>query len=659
MQALAARGSLVFCLLITCVSSSLAQAPRHPLDALSAQEFWTVYEVMHASGRVDSLTRFFGVNLREPPKAEVLRWRAGQPFRREALAVVRNDGHTYEAVVDLRGSRLLSWQHIEGVQPFISDEEYEMVDELTKEHPEFRAALQRRGITDLNTVHCGPTSPGYFGTAEEQGRRLAFSHCEQQHRAWSGMGRTIEGVSVLIDLDEGEVLRVTDNGAVLLPPGSADHDAAAVGTFREVPSPILVQQPQGPGYQLDGTEVSWQNWRFHFRVDPRVGTIVSNVRYLDGDRERPIMYQGSLSEVFVPYMDPASPYYSWTFLDLGEYVADGFAKPMERGTDCPAHATYFNTVFADYHGVPQRRPRVACLFEREDGELAWRHSGIHTSGPFNLESRPRRDLVLRMVPTVGNYDYILDWIFQQDGTIRVVAGASGHIVVKTVKSRTAAEDRTGQDGAYGRFVGENIVAPNHDHFLVYRLDLDVDGPNNALVVDELKRQRLPDDHPRRSVWTVESRTARTEREGMLHMSMEHPTQWRVVNPGVRGKLGYPTGYQIVPGHMAKSLLSEDDYPQRRAGFTNHHLWTTPYRAEELYAAGDYPTQSKGGDGLPSWTSANRSIDNTDIVVWYTMGFHHVPRMEEWPVMPTVTHEFQIRPFDFFNRNPALDLPPQR
>ena len=88
------------------------------------------------------------------------------------------------------------------------------------------------------------------------------------------------------------------------------------------------------------------------------------------------------------------------------------------------------------------------------------------------------------------------------------------------------------------------------------------------------------------------------------------------------------------------------------------MWVTPYKPDELYAAGDYPTQSHGGDGLPAWTAANRPIENTDIVAWYTFGMHHVVRAEDWPVMPTVWHEFELRPFDFFERNPALDLPPR-
>ena len=74
------------------------------------------------------------------------------------------------------------------------------------------------------------------------------------------------------------------------------------------------------------------------------------------------------------------------------------------------------------------------------------------------------------------------------------------------------------------------------------------------------------------------------------------------------------------------------------------------------AAGVYPNQSKGGAGLPAWTKHNRSIRNTDLVLWYTLGFHHTPVAEDWPVLPTMWHQFYLRPRGFFSRSPVIDLP---
>ncbi|HEY4579604.1 MAG TPA: primary-amine oxidase [Candidatus Acidoferrales bacterium] len=629
--------------------------PKHPLDGLTATEYWAVFEAMKASGRVNEKSRYAMVNLCEPPKEEVLRWKPGQDFRREALVIVKQEVKTFEAVVDVKAAKVIAWKEIEGVQPNMLFEEGKKAGEAVKELPEWRAAMQRRGITDFESVECFGVTPGWFGTPEEQGRRILRVMCIDRRGTWNEHARPIEGLIVVWDANAEKALRVIDTGPVPVPRAPADFDPESIGPLREIPSPIRVEQPLGPSFQVSGREVSWQKWNFQFRLDPRVGLIVSTVRYADGEKLRSVLYQGSLSEIFVPYMDPAEGWYHWTYFDAGEFSFDGFATSLETGADCPDNAVYFDSVYADARGIPKRVPRAVCLFERYAGDFAWRH---HVERGY-VESRRRRDLVLRTMGTFGNYDYIFDWIFLQDGTIKVIASATGIDAVKAVVARTLAEDRDGSAARYGRFIAENTVAVNHDHFFSFRLDLDVDGTANSFVKEQLRQQRLPDNHPRKSIWVTEPETLRTEQDARLHMSMEKPALWRVVNPSVKNPVGNPVGYEVKPGHNAMTLLSPDDFPQRRAGFTEYQLWVTPYRAEERHAAGDYVTQSKGGDGLPAWTRANRSIENTDLVVWYTVGFHHVPRSEDWPVMPTAWHEFELRPSNFFARNPALDIPRQK
>lgn len=632
-------------------SANGAPASRHPMDTLDVQEYWAVFEVMKASGKLDGNSRYAGVNLHEPPKAEVLQWKPGDPLRREALAVIKQGRSTFEALVDVANRKLISWKEMKGVQPVLISDETDGIEEKVKADPRVQEAVRRRGITDLETVGCDGSPPGYFGTPEEQGRRLQRVVCSEGRGFSNHSGHSIEGLVIVWDSEEQKIIRVIDTGIIPVPRGNSDYEPGAIPP-REVPGPITVQQPVR-GFHVEGNQVTWQNWNFHFRIDPKVGVVVTNVAYDDNGKRRSILYEGSLSEIFVPYQDPAEGWYHWTFFDLGEgntWVS--VASRLEPGADCPEHAMYFDSVVANSRGIPERWPRTACLFERESGEFAWRHA----AGGRVVDSRPRRDLVLRMITTFGNYDYAFDWTFRQDGNIRIGVGATGSIDVKAVRSKTAAEDTDGKDRRYGHFVAENTVGVNHDHFFCFRLDLDVDGPQNSFVKEELKSQRVTGDVPRKSVWVTETKVAKTEEEAQLTMMMEHPAVWRVVNPNVKDSLGSPVGYEIAPGHNAISLMSDDDYPQRRAGFIQHNLWVTPYREDERYAAGDYPTQSRGGDGLPAWTKANRPIENTDIVVWYTLGFHHVTRPEDWPVMPAAWHEFELRPFDFFARNPAVDLP---
>jgi len=640
---------------------------RHPLDALSTAEYWTIYDVLHASGHVDSATYVASVLLREPPKDAVLAWKPGMPIPREATVVLTRHGTTAEAIVDIAARTVASYRVVPGVQAPFVQAEFAEIGELVKNDPRVRAALARRGITDLTTVACETDPAGYVGLPEQDGRRTAWSICANLHGVYRPNGRPIEGVYAFVDVGARTVLRVDDSGPVPVPADPVDFDEQPTEP-RTGTTPITVSQPLGPGFQITDGEISWQRWHFRFRVDPRVGPVLNLVRFDDGGRQRSIMYEGSLSEIFVPYMDPDEVWASHVYIDAGEYLVGGLMKPLREGVDCPPTAVFVHGVVPSERGLPILRPRLACLFERTGGQVAWRHGQETTVDPMDISGRPGRDLVLRTAAVVGNYDYILDWTFKQDGSIHVGVGATGIIEAKGVASRVVAADSTRPLGsspagaaaspdAYGHLVAENTVGVNHDHFFSFRLDMDVDGERNSLVVDHLTPKRLPATNPwRKSLWTVESSVAHTEHDGMLDLHMEQPTLWRIINPNVHGPLGYPTGYEIVPGMTGMALLSPDDWPQRRAAFSEHALWVTPYRRDELYAAGVYTTNSKGDDGLAVWTKADRPIENADIVAWYTMGFHHVTRAEDWPVMPTLWHEFVIRPFDFFPRNPTLDLP---
>lgn len=630
-----------------------AEHARHPLDPLTAQEYSAVIAALKEENYVDEASLYPLITLDEPAKAEVLQWKPGEAVPRRAFVIVKKGPQTFEAVVDIPGNRVLSWTEIKGVEPSILlSEEWRLAQMIVRANPAWRAALRRRGIDNLGDVVCIPNTVGHYGIAEEEGR-LVKVVCYKSSGASNFWGRPIEGLIAIVDYNKGKVVKLIDTGIVPIPKAPVDFDEDSVGKLREPPNPISIIQPRGPSFKVDGHVVQWQKWEFHFRIDPRLGPVISTVRYNDNGKMRSILYQGSLSELFVPYMDPDVGWYFKTYMDAGEYGVGKLAARLQPGLDCPPNAVFFDAVFADDWGRPYTQERASCLFERYAGDIAWRHFEAVNG---QTEVRRRTELVLRLISAIGNYDYIFDWVFRQDGTIKVAVGTSGVEQVKAVRSRSIADDKDGHDTAYGHMVAEHTVAINHDHFFCFRLDLDVDGQQNSFLDERLKTKRLGKESPRRSIWIVDTRTAATEQAAKLQLNIQKPALWRVINPNVVGPLGYPVSYQLRAKTNAISLLSRDDFPQRRAGFTNFHLWVTPYNPRERYAAGTYPNQSKGGDGLPRWTSANRPIENTDVVLWYTLGFHHVVRAEDWPVLPTTWREFELRPFDFFQRNPALDLP---
>jgi len=643
-------------------------APVHPLDALKTQEYWTVYEVLQASGRIDPDTYYASVLLHEPLKDTVLGWKAGDPIPREADVILLRKGQVIEARIDIAGRKLESWKEVKGVQAPVIESEFRELGELVKKDPRVREALAKRGISDLTTVECVPLPFGYFALPELEGRRIMYGGCSDLHGAYLSWGRSIEGLYVQVDAVEKKVLKVVDEGAAPVPSGPVNFQEA-LSIPRAGTTPIAVTQPLGPGFQLTGGEVSWQNWHFRLRLDPRLGPVVNLVRFDDGANLRSVLYEGSLSELFVPYMDPAEGWATRIFIDAGEFFHGGVLKPLREGIDCPANAMYIDGLAPNEHGIPMRRPRQACLYELSSGNPAWRHFEKD-----EVWGRPSRTLVLRTAAVIGNYDYLLDWRFEQDGSIHIALGATGVIETKGVMAKRAISSNHGTDGhstnghgtnghgsesgpdEFGHLVAENTVGVNHDHFFSFRLDLDVDGPNNTFVAHRLKQRQLPASTHRKSIWVAEAVTAHRERDAMMDIQLDQPAMWIFENSNVRGPLGYATGYEIMPGAAAASLLDPEDGAQRVGAFSTHQLWVTPYRPDELYAAGVYPTASKGSDGLAVWTQANRPIENTDIVAWYTMGFHHMPRAEDWPVMPVMWHEFVIRPYDFFPQNPVLTLP---
>lgn len=618
-------------------------AVSHPLDPLSANEIKTAVGVLRGAGLTDADALYPLIDLAEPSKAKVLAWQPGTPADRAAFVVARRDRAVYEGVVDLGTKTVTRWQEVAGVQPGILPEEWEAAQRITKADPGWQAAMRKRGYTAFDKLFCAPLTVGYVADPTEVGRRLLNIACYDtagtRINVW---GRPIEGLYAVVDLDAGKVIRLVDAGIVPVAHGSGDFVGA------DAAAPIA----PSPHVALEGDAVRWKNWSFHFRLDPRVGPILSLVRFRDGQLDRMVLYRGSLSEMFVPYMD-TDPAWSWrSYMDAGEWGIGMLASPLVAGIDCPSNARFIDATLADRTGMPVPLKSRMCLFERDTGAPLWRHAE-----PVNgaYAGRPATELVLRTIAALGNYDYILDWVLTETGTIRIDVGATGIMQVKGVAARSMDDSSADADTAHGTLVAPGLVAVDHDHFLSFRLDVDVDGTGNTLLRERLAPTTFDGWNGRRSLWQVIDTVV--DAEGAVEADGHGADEiWKIVNPNVTNALGGHPGYELRPDHSAISLLMPDDPTQRRAAFSAAPLWITAYGPDELYAAGDYPNESRGGDGLPTYAAQHRPVVNTDIVLWYTMGFHHVPRPEDWPVMPTMWHSLALAPNGFFDRNPALALP---
>ena len=644
------RGLAALLIALAAVTSLAARA--HPMDPLSADEIIGAATILLQGGAAQPGAIFQSIELREPAKAEVLAAGSGRPANRMATVFYRQQKKSYKSTVDLSAGTYTPPQLIPRTDGQLGLTITEVSDfSFAFQDPAFLAALARRGIAtpeQLQKVFVTPLTPGSFGLPEEA-RRIVKAQMYYTEGGLSNLySRPVEGLQAIIDLDERRIVKLIDTGVVPLPADSWNFDEASVGArigLRPALKPIRVVQPQGVNFRIDGHFVEWQKWRFHLRFEKRAGPVISLVTY-DG---RQVLYQGSLAEVFVPYQDPTANWYYRTYMDAGEFGMGLLASPLALGLDVPDNAVLLDAVVAaaipdpSVPVVPLPLPHVLGVFERLTGSPAWRHYEQFSGGAY--EGRAEVELVVRSIAQVGNYDYLFDWIFTQNGAMRVEVGLTG---IDAPKAVVASHAPTGGDDRYGTFVAPNLVAPFHSHHFNFRLDLDVDGQGNSFVLGELASR--PAAGPRRSIWTLRDKVLGSESEGRLD---DHHAQWKVVNPSRRNALGEPVGYVIESQGNVEPLLDPADY--RRAGFIGHNLWVTAFDPDERYAAGDTPNQNPGEPGLPQYVANNQGLVDRDLVVWLTVGFHHVTQAEDWPVLSREKLAFELKPSNFFDLNPALDL----
>ncbi|MES2766861.1 MAG: primary-amine oxidase [Bacteroidota bacterium] len=630
------------------ICTPFLKAAIHPLDPLDSNEIRQTVSILKTSPKFPATALFSTINLAEPPKAEILAFKNGMSFRREAFAVVydRDKNITYETITDLRTQKVISWKEIPGAEPLVFVEEYERLPEIVKADARWQTAMRKRGITDFEKVQIDAWAAGQVD-AKFEGRLLrALSYFKDGQTNF--YGRPIEGVVALVNMNTRTVVDVTDTEILPIPPPSHEFDEKSTGT-RETPKPLVISQPQGASYTMNGQEISWQKWRFRYTMHPREGLVLHTVGYEDGRKLRPILYRAALSEMVVPYGDPTVNWRWRSAFDVGEYSVGRLASPLEQNLDAPENAQLIDATFADDNGEPYVLKNAVAIYER-DGGILWKHFDSYTG---KNETRRARELVMFFVATIGNYDYGVNYIFKQDGSMEIDLALTGIMLPKGVKEKTATNHSTPMSG---HLVDENIVAPNHQHFFNFRLDFDVDGANNT--VTELNTSAMPvwKDNPNNNGFVMRETAFKKESDAGRQMDMQSARVWSVMNPVAKNALGQNTSYILVPGANALPYIREEAMVRKRAGFINNHFWATRFNPLELSAAGNYPNQSKGGDGLPQYVSNNESIENTDVVVWYTLGVTHIPRPEEWPVMPTTHVGFKMLPGAFFSGNPALDVP---
>ncbi|XP_077226740.1 diamine oxidase [copper-containing] 1, peroxisomal-like isoform X2 [Tasmannia lanceolata] len=589
----------------------------HPLDPLSAAEISVAVATVRAAGatpEVRDSMRFVEVVLWEPDKHVVAladayffppfqpsllpKMKGGPvipsklPPRRARLVVYnKRSNETGIWIVELsevhaatRGGhhrgKVISSEVVPDIQPPMDAVEYAECEAVVKDHPPFREAMRKRGIEDMDLVMVDAWCVGYHGDADAPRRRLAkpliFCRTESDCPMENGYARPVEGIYVLVDMQNMVVVEFEDRKLVPLPPADPLRNYTSGetrgGVDRSDVKPLQIIQPEGPSFRVSGYFVEWQKWNFRIGFTPREGLVIYSVAYIDGSRgRRPIAHRLSFVEMVVPYGDPNEPHYRKNAFDAGE---DGLGKN--------AHS------------------------------------------------------------------------LKKDGKIEAEVKLTGILSLGALQP--------GESRKYGTTIAPGLYAPVHQHFFVARMDMAVDcrpGETfNQVVEVNVKVEEPGQSNIHNNAFYAEEKLLKSELQAMCDCDPSSARHWIVRNTRTVNRTGQLTGYKLVPGSNCLPLAGPDAKFLRRSAFLKHNLWVTAYNRDEKFPGGEFPNQNpRLNEGLATWVKQNRTLEETNIVLWYVFGVTHIPRLEDWPVMPVERIGFMLMPHGFFNCSPAVDVPP--
>ncbi|KAJ4843438.1 hypothetical protein Tsubulata_030453 [Turnera subulata] len=640
----------------------------HPLDPLTGAEIAVAVATVRAAGatpEVRDSMRFVEVVLLEPEKHVVAladayffppfqpsllpRTKGGPviptklPPRKARLVVYnKKSNETSIWVVELsevhattRGGhhrgKVISSKVVPNVQPPMDASEYAECEAVVKDFPPFREAMKKRGIDDMDLVMVDPWCAGYHSEVDAPSRRLAkpliFCRTESDCPMENGYARPVEGIHVLVDMQNMVVIEFEDRKLVPLPPADPLRNytpgETRGGVDRSDVKPLQIIQPEGPSFRVNGHFVEWQKWNFRIGFTPREGLVIYSVAYVDGSRgRRPVAHRLSFVEMVVPYGDPNDPHYRKNAFDAGEDGLGKNAHSLKKGCDCLGYIKYFDAHFTNFTGGVETIENCVCLHEEDHGIL-WKHQDWRTG-------------------------------LAEDGKIEAEVKLTGILSLGALQP--------GEVRKYGTTIAPGLYAPVHQHFFVARMDMAVDcKPGeafNQVVEVNVKVEEPGKDNIHNNAFYAEEELLRSELQAMRDCNPLTARHWIVRNTRTVNRTGQLTGYRLVPGSNCLPLAGSEAKFLRRAAFLKHNLWVTPYARDEMYPGGEFPNQNpRVGEGLATWVKQNRSLEETDIVLWYAFGVTHIPRLEDWPVMPVDRIGFMLMPHGFFNCSPAVDVPP--
>lgn len=632
----------------------------HPFDGVTDSEIRLATKLVKNAHSVSDNVHFIQIDRLDPPKKDMIKYLDAERFGGPLPTIPRvlyvhyytNTLEFNKALVNVTVGHIITKTQLPNgvVGPFLPEDVIEW-EEYCLTHPAVKAEIEKLKLPQGYTVR---NDPWIYATDDANEKRplvqffmyvLANNgHSESNHYSlplkFSPVFEQYSKKFVRIDyLPGGFDETITPTGPWQVVPGVEYHPDLNGETIMRNPKPLIVNQPEGPSFSMQGSKIEWQGWEFRVAPSVREGFAV----YDGWFKGRQVFYRIALSEMTVPYGDPRAPYHRKQAFDLGDCGFGVNGNSLRLGCDCLGVIKYLDLTTIDGKGNPKVLPSTICLHEQDAGIL-YKHVNYRTE---NAVVARKREFVVQTIATVANYEYAVNLKFVNDGSIDIEVRATGILSTMPIDQDVTVP--------WGTVVGPNVMAAYHQHILSFRIDPAIDGHKNTVCYDDVVKMPRNKLNPY-GVGFVTERTYVNE-AGSVEQSPFTNRTYKVinenkVNPITKGNVGY----KIVMPARQMILADADSFNVKRAEFATKQLWVTKYEDNQLFAAGEFTNQSQTDTGVGAWVKSKAPVRNEDLVVWATLGFTHIPRAEDFPVMPVETHNIHLVPANFFERNPALDIP---
>ncbi|GAM82038.1 hypothetical protein ANO11243_000170 [Dothideomycetidae sp. 11243] len=642
------------------------QGTPHIFAPLSGNEIKHAASLLASQWPASTDLYYRCITLEEPAKSEAVKYleaehsQAAKPSIDRRALVVYNIAKTdklHEAIVNLSAGTVEKNVRLgPNVHASLSYEEVITMEKIVLEHPDVKAAVAKLQLPEGTVLVCDPWPYGSDGIDDDDRLWQCFMYMRDPDHADDPDGNHYAiplNISPVINGVTREVIRIDYS------PTGKDNTTKEPGPWKRKPGneympsynelrtdvkPLQVIQPEGASFTVKEqgglNHIEWQKWSFKVGFNYREGMVLYDVRY----DSRPLFYRVSLSDMNIPYADPRHPFHKKSAFDLGDVGAGSTANDLKLGCDCLGAIHYLSSNISDDKGEPLPMPNVVCIHEQDNGVL-WKHTNYRTDKAAVTRNR---ELVVQSIVTLANYEYILAFQFNQAAELMYEARATGILSTQPIDEDVSVP--------WGTVVHPGVLATHHQHIFSLRVDPMIDGHSNRLTFDEAHPMPRDDFNKHgNGYYTTETVV---ETSGGYDTDYNFNRTYKIQNSAVKNPInGKAVAYKIMAPPFQKIISHEDSFNYKRAEFSDRNIYAVKYRDNELFAGGKYTNQSRGGTGVRNWAGRKENIVDDDLVVFVQFGINHIPRIEDFPVMPVEIIKVAFKPVNFFTKNPAIDVPP--